>query len=136
MNNLDATSIVPIEKTYFPLRILQNSPESTLWRKLAVNSGDEIRFIPFEEIIYCKSTSNYTTVYMLGGKSHVFSKTLKDIEAKLPADLFLRIHNSYVVNLDFITSLKKQTSELEVENRVLLPVSRTKKKALYQLLGL
>ena len=98
--------------------------------------NDEVRFISFEEIIYCKSINNYTTVFIQGGKSYLCSKTLKDIESKLPSDVFFRIHHSYLVNLQSITALKKQSCEVEIENKLMLPVSRTQKTALYELLGL
>ena len=106
------------------------------WKKLAVSTSNEVRFIPFEAIIYCKATSNYTTVYVQGGTSYLCCKTLKDVEARLPADMFIRIHHSYLVNLHCITSLKKNTGELEIENKLLLPISRNKKMELYELFNL
>ena len=122
----------PLQKSYDPLRVLQ-APRKIQWKKLAIKLGDEIRFIPFEDIIYCKSVNNYTTVFIQGDKSFLCCKTLKDIESKLPADLFIRIHHSYLVNLHFITSLKKQDCELEINNKLLLPVSRSKKTEMYKL---
>lgn len=126
---------IPSVKSNPPLRVLEQ-PARLRWRKLAIVTTEEIRFIRFEDIIYCKSVSNYTNVYVQGGRTYLCSKTLKDIEAKLPADQFLRIHDSYVVNIECITSLKKKTGEMEIENNLLLPISRAKKAAIYQLFNL
>lgn len=108
-------------------------PKKILWQKLAVLTKDEIRFIPFDDIIYCMASNNYVTIFTRSGRPYLCSKTLKDIESKLPSDIFIRIHHSYLVNLHSITSLKRQTNELEIENKLLLPISRSRKNELYEL---
>ena len=125
---------IPIKKSDNSLKALQPQPAKRNWKKLAIPSMEEVRFIPFEDILYCKSTNNYTTVFVKGGKSYMCCKILKEIEARLPADQFFRIHQSYLVNLECVTCLKKHTGELEIENKLLLPVSQIKKTALYKLL--
>ena len=132
-----STSAFPIalQKSYTSLKAIPVAKKPML-KKLAITLNDETRFINYEEIVYCKSDNNYTTVFTKGGKSYLCCKTLKDIEAKLPADNFIRIHHSYLVNLHSITALKKQSCEVEIENKLMLPVSRTQKNALYELLGL
>ena len=147
MDTLQSAPTIPLQKKYSnlkalptpvaPVRVLiPDSRGNPYWKKLAVAMTDETRFIPFEDIIYCMATSNYTTIFIRGGTSYLCCKTLKDIEAKLPSDTFVRIHQSYLVNLHCITSLKKQTSELEIDNKLLLPVSRNKKMELYELFNL
>ncbi len=135
MNMSTPASTIPLQKSFGSLKALP-APKKISWKKLAVAMTDEIRFIPFEEIVYCMATSNYTTIFIQNGTSYLCCKTLKDIEARLPSDTFIRIHQSYLVNLHCITSLKKQTSELEIDNKLLLPVSRNKKTELYELFNL
>jgi len=135
MERLKSPVIIPLEKSYPVLRIA-NERASINWKKLAVTTTDEVRFISYDDISYCMSASNYTTIFLRDGKSYFCSRTLKDIEDKLPKEGFLRIHHSYLVNLQCITSLKKKTGEIEIENKRLLPISRTQKKALYEMLGL
>lgn len=107
----------------------------TPFNKLSVVSNEEIRFIAYEEILYCKSSGNYTTIFTRKQKSFLCSKTLKHIEAKLPQDLFFRIHQSYLINLQCITALKKQACKIELDNQFFIPFSREKKPALYKLLN-
>ena len=130
-----STLAIPLEKNYPPVRVI-GQPVRIQWKKLAIVTTGETRFIRYDDIIYCKSVSNYTTIYVQGGKSYMCSKTLKDVQAKLPSDQFLRIHDSYVVNVQSITCLKKKTGELEIENNLLLPISRARKTAIYGLLSL
>ncbi len=109
--------------------------KKTLFNKLSVVSNEEIRFIAFEDILYCKSSSNYTTIFTRKQKSYLCSKTLKDVEARLPQDYFFRIHQSYLINLQCITALKKQACEIELDNQIFIPFSREKKPELYKLLN-
>jgi two-component system LytT family response regulator len=100
------------------------------WQKLAVHTMDEVRFISFDDIVYCSAQVNYTRIFTRNGKSLLCSKTLKEIEKKLPGDDFLRIHHSHLVNIKDITALKKQDGMLEISNEIQLPFSRSMKKYL------
>jgi len=104
------------------------------WQKLAVNTMDEIRFIPFDDILYCSAQINYTKIFTRIGKSFLCSKTLKEVEKNLPDDLFIRIHHSYLVNISEITAMKKQVGKLELSNEILLPYSRNMKSYLLDFL--
>jgi two-component system, LytTR family, response regulator len=131
MNTVTAPTIQP-DKNYPGLRVLKPVNIPGL-KKLVIPQGDLLRFIPFEEILYCKATSNYTHIFTREGKSFLCCKTLKDIEAKLPAHQFIRIHRAYIINGDRIVSIKKQPAELELEQNIFIPISRSKKAWVYQL---
>jgi DNA-binding LytR/AlgR family response regulator len=105
------------------------------WHKLAVADGDTIHFIAYDDILYCQSKNNYTTIVRRNGKAILCCKSLKQIESKLPMEDFVRIHGSYLVNMGAITALKRQAGQLEVDHQYLLPISKLKKKAVYCTLG-
>jgi len=100
------------------------------WQKLALPTMEEVRFVPFEEILYCSAQLSYTRIVTRTGKSLVCCKTLKEIAGSLPDDMFLGIHHSHLVNINEITALKKKEGMLEVNQEVLLPVSRHLKKSI------
>lgn len=135
MKTTNQAIAIPLPERSEPFKVLQVS-KKMLFKKLAITVNDEVKFIAYEDIIYCKSTSNYTTVFTRFDTSYLCSKTLKDVESKLPQDLFFRIHHSYVVNVQCIVSLKKQCCELELENHLRIPFSGNKKSELYKLLGI
>ncbi len=135
MNISTSAIAVPLKKNYGKLKAIPPVKKSLL-KKLVVSLSDEVRFIAFEDITYCRSTSNYTTIFTQDGKHYLCCKTLKEIESKLSSENFIRIHHSYLVNLHSITAFKKQSCELEIDNKLLLPVSRTYKTMLFELLGL
>jgi DNA-binding LytR/AlgR family response regulator len=98
------------------------------WQKLAVHTMDEVRFIPFDDILYCSAQINYTRIFTRNGKVLLCSKTLKEVEKNLPEDQFIRIHHSYLVNVKEITAMKKKDAMLEINHETLLPISRNMKK--------
>ena len=131
MSNIKQAQAVPLRGL---LKLLPPH-KKTQWKKLAVANLDETRFIPFDEIMYCKSINNYTTVFVQNGKSYLCCKTLKETASSLPDNQFVRIHRSYLVNIQCISALKKHDNELELNNTISLPISRTQKTSLYYLLG-
>ena len=104
------------------------------WQKLAVHAQDEVKFIPFDEIMYCSAQINYTKIFTRNGKNFVCSKTLKEVEKNLPDDQFIRIHHSHLVNIYEITAMKKGEGMIEINHETLLPISRNMKKYLTDLL--
>ncbi len=66
-----------------------------------------LEFIKVEDIIRCKSSNNYTDIFLTQGKFHTITKTLKYVEDLLRDHQFYRIHDSRLVNLSHIKSYKK-----------------------------
>jgi two-component system, LytTR family, response regulator LytT len=61
--------------------------------------------VKLENIIYVKSEGNYLEVMEDGDKKYIIRITLKDFIKYLPKDLFLRTHNSYVININYIVKI-------------------------------
>lgn len=68
-------------------------------RRLAVASGNKYFFIPLGSISYLESQSNYTHFTLADGKKLISSYTLGYYEDILPAEKFIRIHHSCIVNV-------------------------------------
>lgn len=66
---------------------------------IAIGSSSELLFYWPGDILYCKSDGNTTTIFLKGGGERTTSKKLKDLEAALPQEVFVRVHHSYVINL-------------------------------------
>lgn len=101
-------------------------------KKLPIHHQDGITFIHFDDIIYCKSESNYTQIVTPEGSS-MLSKTLKEVEEQLNHPQFLRIHNSYLINLNHMQKYVRGVGGYTVmtgDHHV--PVSKSRKQALLQ----
>ncbi len=77
------------------------------------------------EILYIEAHDNYSFIY-LKNKKFLISKTLKYLQENLP-DEFLRVHRSYVINLNYIDCILP--SYLLINN-IEIPISKTGKKHL------
>jgi two-component system response regulator LytT len=75
---------------------------------LFIKSEYKIRRINFDAIHYIEGLKDYVKVYLKNEKKPVLTlSTLKNLESKLPPQRFMRIHRSYIVNLDSISIIDR-----------------------------
>ena len=67
-------------------------------KRVILKTTDNVYAIYEDDIIYCKSDGNYTTFYTQQLEKIVVSKSLKKITEILSEDVFIRCHQSYIVN--------------------------------------
>tara|TARA_R110001592_G_scaffold41363_2_gene134910 strand:- start:34 stop:807 length:774 start_codon:yes stop_codon:yes gene_type:complete len=89
---------------------------------------DEYQYVKIilSEIDYIKSDGNYIEIHSKGRKK-VLKETLKNMEAKLPADIFFQIHRSYLVNVEKIESIGGNSIKVNNEE---LPIVKERRDAL------
>jgi len=64
--------------------------------------------IPLNDIVYIEGLKDYVKVWLQSAEKPVLSLTsLKSLEEKLPAKRFMRIHRSFIVSLEKITSISR-----------------------------
>ena len=104
--------------------------------KIALASKESIEFVDPQQIICCEANSNYTNVYLAEGRKRVISKTLKEFEDMLSLYQFFRPHNSFLVNLRRVNEfIRGDGGYLVMENKMKIPVSKTKREELMELLA-
>lgn len=105
------------------------------FQKIALPTLHGYELVPLNNIIFCESSSNYTNIHLNNGQHLFISRTLKDIEELLDMQPFFRVHNSYVVNLQYaIRYIKGEGGHLVLNNDITIPVSRNKKEELLKLI--
>ena len=104
--------------------------------KLALPTSDGLIFIKVNDIVYCEASSNYTNIYMLDGKKHLVSRTLKEYEEMLTESNFFRIHHSYLINLNLVKKyVRGDGGYVIMNNDTSLDVSKRKKEAFLDRIG-
>jgi two-component system LytT family response regulator len=95
-------------------------------RRILVRDGSRVHVIPVEKIEYVQAQDDYIC-FRCEGKEYLKEQTLGQLETSLDAAKFVRIHRSYVLNLDCLARVELD----ERENRVAilldgrrLPISR------------
>ena len=110
--------------------LLTNLSSNDGFAKLAIPSLEGLVFVNVEDILHCDADRNYTIIHTTSGQ-HVFSKTLKEIERLLPAEMFFRTHQSHLVNLRHVSKyLKGSGGQLVLSNGTHVRVAKAKKEAL------
>lgn len=82
--------------------ISEAEPKDTEY--ISVKADYKVSLVKISEIIYLESEGEYVRMHLANGTSITTLFRLKNMEAALPAEHFLRIHRSYIVNLDYIRS--------------------------------
>jgi two-component system, LytTR family, response regulator len=73
--------------------------------KIVVRTGGKVVFLRTDEIQWVEAAGNYVRLHA-NGEAHVLRESMKNMEAKLDPDLFVRIHRSAIVNVDRIRELQ------------------------------
>ncbi len=97
---------------------------------LIIKNHEALHLITITELIYIKAEGNYTTLHFVDGKITA-SKTLKHFVNVLRLHKqFIRVHNGYVVNANFIRTIHCREGLSLRNTDVRIPISRRKKSDL------
>lgn len=103
--------------------------------KIVLSDSESIYLVKVNDILWCTAEGSYTKFHLVDGSEILVSKNLKSYEGVLEGDKFLRIHHSYLVNIQHIKRFERsEGGMLVMDNDRILPVSVRKKDNLMQLL--
>lgn len=100
--------------------------------RIVFRKGAGIKIIPLNLISYLAAEDDYVMIYYNEGKA-LKPQTMKYYEEHLPPSLFIRVHRSYIVNVEQITRLEPYSKDNYVavlKSGEKIPVSRTGYKML------
>lgn len=104
--------------------------------KIAISTSEGIEFIPIKNIIHIESKSNYSKIFLMDGKSIIVTKILKDFEEMLLPYNFYRVHNSHLINLNYIQKyVRSQGGHVQLQDGTLIDISRRKKEEFLKMIG-
>jgi DNA-binding LytR/AlgR family response regulator len=95
---------------------------------ICVKSYGDYRYINANDICYLQADNNSTDIHLSSGEMITAFKTLKHFEGvmKLP---FVRIHNSYIVNIDFVSRIHTGNAVCHIKDSTTkLPFSKSYKE--------
>tara|TARA_B110000438_G_scaffold149789_1_gene144116 strand:+ start:333 stop:1109 length:777 start_codon:yes stop_codon:yes gene_type:complete len=83
------------------------------------------KIVKIVEVNYFEASNNYSIIHMVNREELVVSKSLKEFNEILDDNGFIRIHKSYLVNRDQISTYNRNDGmSIELNNGITLPVSR------------
>ena len=88
---------------------------------LFVKTDYKVVRIALDDIIFVEGMREYARIHLITGKSVMPLIRLHSLEEQLPADRFMRVHRSYIVNLEKIISV--ENSRIFFDGKNIIPVS-------------
>ncbi len=105
------------------------------FNRIAIPTLDGLSFFNTNELIHLDADSNYTLLYFTDDRKILASRTLKEFEDQLGEEQFIRLHNSHLVNINFISRyIKGEGGQVVLANGKVIDVSRRKKAELMKML--
>jgi len=114
---------------------LQNNIQPNQKRKLVLKTQESVHVVDLDSIIRCEADRNYTLFYLVDGKKILVSKTLKDYETLLSGHNFLRVQQSHLVNLDYVSRYDKGNGgSVVMRDNSEVPLSPAKREIFFKVL--
>lgn len=88
-------------------------PNQSKMERIAVRSGSKIQVIPVEDILYFEADGDYVKMHTKAG-NFLKEKTMKYFENHLDSAKFIRIHRTYILNVETILRVEYYDKENHV----------------------
>jgi two-component system LytT family response regulator len=102
-------------------------------KHLFVKTEYRVVRLEIDSIIYIESMSEYVRIHTTQDKPIMSLLSMKVVEERLPASKFMRVHRSYIVNLQKIMEVTK--GRLVMEGQVYIPISEQYKDLFNRYMG-
>lgn len=117
----------PKENDVFMLH--SNLPPKDSKLIICIKSYGDYRYIDSGDILYFAADNNSTDIHLNNGEMITAFKTLKHFESVLPKAQFLRIHNSYIINVNQVSRIHTGNTVCYIKNSTIkLPFSKSYKE--------
>jgi two-component system, LytTR family, response regulator len=120
-----------VDQQSFELLTEQLNKQNTS-KKIALPSANGIHIVLVDDIVYAQADSNYCTIVLKDKQQIIVSKPLKEYEELLADKGFLRIHQSYLINIQYVQFFDKLEYTVKLNTNEVVPVASRKKELLLQ----
>jgi two-component system LytT family response regulator len=104
--------------------------------KIAISTTEGLEFIPIKNILHIESNSNYSKIYFQDNRTLTVTKLLKDFEDMLVPYNFYRVHNSHLINLNYIQKyLRGNGGRIIMQDGTEIEVARRKKEEFLKMIA-
>jgi two-component system LytT family response regulator len=95
-------------------------------QRIVIKDGTRIQIITVDQLDYAEAQDDYVALHS-GGKENLKQQTISSLEASLDPARFVRVHRSYLVNLDRVKKIEPYTKDTRLallSDNSQIPVSR------------
>jgi two-component system LytT family response regulator len=98
------------------LEVLLTNMNGNGVKKICLATADRVEFVRVTDIILCEASGSYTNVYLNDKRKIMVSRHLKEYETLLADENFMRVHNSFLINLNEVKQFVKSDGGYIVMN--------------------
>lgn len=125
---------ISVQQLALMKELLDNSHKTKT--KVALPTGEGLEFLEISDIVRCESDNNYTRIFCNDKSHYLICRTLKEVEKVLGESGFIRIHQSHLINPQYIRKLlRNDGGSIIMTDGTELGISRAKKDRLYEMLA-
>jgi len=96
--------------------------------RISIPTSQGLEFVEVSTIMRCEAEGNYSQLYFNNSTKLLVSKTLKYIEDLIQSEEFIRVHNSHLVNINFVRRYNRgKGGSIELTDGTTIAVSKSKK---------
>lgn len=118
------------------LALSENLQGKKALKRMILRTAEALQLVSISDIIRAEADSNYTHFHLAGGKHIMVSRTIKEYESMLSGTSLIRVHQSHIVNLNYIDKFYKHDGGyLQLKDGTSIPVSPVLKQKVLQALN-
>jgi len=131
VQKVETQKFVPLSEQ-FQMLIKQIKNKDVDFNKIAIPTSEGFVLIPADQLMKCEADDNYTHIYLKNKTKIIACRTLKEIEEQLiNFSSFIRVHHSYIVNLNEVDKyIRGEGGYLVMNDNTTVNVSRSRKEML------
>ncbi len=115
--------------------VLDNYSKKDEDKKLVIQEFNKVSFVAIKKIIKFISDGSYTTIYLNDNTKLTCSKTIKVYQELLPESMFYRVHNSSLINMNYVSEFNKEDGGYVVmSDGSHVQISRRRKNEFFRIL--
>jgi len=103
--------------------------------KIAITTYEKTIFLKISDIVRIEGDGNYARIITKENDNYFISKKLKDFQEQLPPSIFFRVHNSFLINIEYVKSILNKDSAIIMTDNTVIPVSRKKRDEFLELMS-
>lgn len=131
-NDLSVLRIVETEKEPEPSDTVSSARPHPFTDSIFVKHNDYYRRIYFREVLWVEASGSYCRFRFRNDRDLLLSFSLSEVQPQFPPARFMRVHRSFLINLDHIDSLIGNSVRI---GREMIPVSRRNRSQLMERLN-
>jgi len=95
-------------------------------KRILIRDREQVHVLPVESITYIEAQDDYIAI-CADGKVYLKTQSLSEVEARLDAQIFVRVHRSYLINLSHLLAIERHGRDghaARLQGGKLVPISR------------